>query len=471
MSSNDNLIVCADNNGKISDLFKVSPENIVGGDGVVDISASGINLVSSKISLSSNNENDIGRKAWYFYDYDLFEADNETLYSAGDYIYLSTFTIWMTNKTSGANEYANLCSNTTEGTAKISYADYKKIANHFKKTYANAELDGLVITNITFPDTIPSKTEFSVEITINDGTKVLFKVQTATPAKYNNIKNKFLNRDTSKNMYFRTLELYNATQYKQVRLYLSDKQIKQISDYKNTSYQISDNEKLLESLVGDTDNKIQLPAGADMTLIANIHYDSAFTYVSCSDSIDSRLYIDVELKDPIQNNVYTIFETGITDPDGVIRRYSIFFTEYPQYGFSEICEFAAQIGVSSIVAGNYGFCAGGFNAVYDTYGIALGSSNKAKAYASIALGNNTISSEQGQCSVGRYNTEIDDAAFIIGNGSNNSTRSNALSVSWDGVITVPVFNKSTDGEYTATGTTAKLRVVKLDDDTLSLVLE
>ena len=30
MSSNDNLIVCADNNGKINDLFKVSPENIVG---------------------------------------------------------------------------------------------------------------------------------------------------------------------------------------------------------------------------------------------------------------------------------------------------------------------------------------------------------------------------------------------------------------------------------------------------------
>ena len=465
MSSNDNLIVCADKNGKISDLFKVSPENIVGSNGIVDISASGINLISPKISLSSNNENDIGRKAWYFYDYDLLKEDNKTLYSESDDIYVSTFTIWMTNKTTGVNEYSNLCGNTTEGTAKISYADYKKIANHFKKTYANAQLDNLVITNIEFPDTIPSKTEFNVEITINNDDIVLFKVQTATPAKYNNIKSKFLNRDTSKNMYFRTFELYNAIQYKQVRVYLTDKQIEQISDYKNPSYVIDNLEELRTSL------NSTFPVAAEMSLITNIHYSSVFKYISCSDNSTERPYINAELVNPLQDNVYTIFESGITNPEGVIRRYSIFFTEYPQYGTNEICSFAAQIGVDNTVAGNYGFAAGGFNSVYDTYGIALGSSNKAKAYGSVALGNNTISSEQGQCTVGKYNTEIKEASFIIGNGTSNSARSNALSVSWDGVITVPVFNKSNDGEYTATSKTAKLRVVKLDDDTLSLELE
>ena len=34
MSNNDNLIVCADDNGKINDLFKISPENIVGNNPV-----------------------------------------------------------------------------------------------------------------------------------------------------------------------------------------------------------------------------------------------------------------------------------------------------------------------------------------------------------------------------------------------------------------------------------------------------
>lgn len=66
---------------------------------------------------------------------------------------------------------------------------------------------------------------------------------------------------------------------------------------------------------------------------------------------------------------------------------------------------------------------------------AIGSGCKATYDGAIAIGDGLISDSNHQTSVGRYNLANSNCAFVIGNGSDNQNRSNALAVAWDGNIT------------------------------------
>ena len=70
-----------------------------------------------------------------------------------------------------------------------------------------------------------------------------------------------------------------------------------------------------------------------------------------------------------------------------------------------------------------------------SYTIALGDNSHAEGRETRALGNNSTSS-QSQHVQGEYNIEDTHGkyAFIIGNGTSNSNRSNAFAIDWNGLI-------------------------------------
>lgn len=86
---------------------------------------------------------------------------------------------------------------------------------------------------------------------------------------------------------------------------------------------------------------------------------------------------------------------------------------------------------------------------------AEGNETTASGQASHAEGYNTIASGNYQHVQGKYNVEDTSKAFIIGNGTLNSARSNALTVDWDGNVDVSGNIKAaglTDGTTTKTMT-------------------
>ena len=84
--------------------------------------------------------------------------------------------------------------------------------------------------------------------------------------------------------------------------------------------------------------------------------------------------------------------------------------------------------------------------------------NQAGGRGSCAHGKGTKASSNYQTAIGQYNIADSNNvyAFIIGNGSDNSNRSNAMSVAWDGTIVsknLPAVS-GTDGTYQLTATTS-----------------
>ena len=66
------------------------------------------------------------------------------------------------------------------------------------------------------------------------------------------------------------------------------------------------------------------------------------------------------------------------------------------------------------------------------YSHAEGDSCVASGPASHASGTGTLAQYSSQTAIGKWNAIDDNFAFIIGNGSDNSSRSNAFAVTWDG---------------------------------------
>ena len=109
-------------------------------------------------------------------------------------------------------------------------------------------------------------------------------------------------------------------------------------------------------------------------------------------------------------------------------------------------------------ATNYGSVALGYGAVKSKgYGsFAAGDCTQALKQYSVAFGSNTISDSPGQTSIGKCNVQDSNNtyAFIIGNGTSTSARSNALTVDWSGNIqcnNIPA-PPSSDGSYKLTCT-------------------
>ena len=99
-------------------------------------------------------------------------------------------------------------------------------------------------------------------------------------------------------------------------------------------------------------------------------------------------------------------------------------------------------GPSTVALGNHASASGtgsvaiGSGATASYQSVALGTDVSATGYASLAQNRGTIARGTGQTALGRFNTEDmgDTYAVIIGNGTSDSARSNALTVDWSGNV-------------------------------------
>lgn len=90
-----------------------------------------------------------------------------------------------------------------------------------------------------------------------------------------------------------------------------------------------------------------------------------------------------------------------------------------------------MLGTGNKVTGHYGVAAG-YNNVANTQSVALGVNNVADVWRAFALGTGLKAKYMDQVVVGGFNVINGNAAFIVGNGTSDTARSNAFVVNKDG---------------------------------------
>ena len=110
--------------------------------------------------------------------------------------------------------------------------------------------------------------------------------------------------------------------------------------------------------------------------------------------------------------------------------------------------YSTTMGYGAIAEGNSSTAMGIETGASGTASTAMGQSTKASGYASTTMGYSTIASDTSSLVIGEYNllgstvtnsaTEFstENTAFVIGNGTANESRSDALTVLFDGTTTI-----------------------------------
>ena len=98
--------------------------------------------------------------------------------------------------------------------------------------------------------------------------------------------------------------------------------------------------------------------------------------------------------------------------------------------------YAHAEGYNAWAAGDYSHAEGYQTLVSGPYSHAEGLGTMASGQVSHASGNGTIASKNNQCVIGTYNVSDYDAPFIIGDGTSDSSRSNAMVIDWKGNIRI-----------------------------------
>ncbi|MFB9106132.1 hypothetical protein ACFFU1_14610, partial [Algibacter miyuki] len=123
---------------------------------------------------------------------------------------------------------------------------------------------------------------------------------------------------------------------------------------------------------------------------------------------------------------------GGNDPKGSVGAYSAAF------GHQNIASGAQAVALvnKSEATGNSSFAAGNVAKASGLYSIALGSQSEALENYSIVMGTGLIADDTNETVLGKYNADNAslDAVFQIGNGSNEGSRSNALTILKNGNI-------------------------------------
>ena len=126
-------------------------------------------------------------------------------------------------------------------------------------------------------------------------------------------------------------------------------------------------------------------------------------------------------------------------------------------------EYSFAEGYSTTASGDRSHSEGMYTEASGDLSHAEGYNAKASGYVAHAGGHATIASGRVQTAIGKWNVEdtSDEYAFIIGNGTGNNSRSNALAVDWDGGLHVNnhtgaigevVDNNATKSVVSGTGT-------------------
>ncbi len=104
-------------------------------------------------------------------------------------------------------------------------------------------------------------------------------------------------------------------------------------------------------------------------------------------------------------------------------------------------------GKSTTASGNYSHSEGINNTASGYASHVGGDQSRAEGYVSFAHGQGVVAGTYQQAVFGKYNSENEDALFIIGFGSDENSRANAFRVNWDG-------NCFAKGTFTASTTAA-----------------
>ena len=117
------------------------------------------------------------------------------------------------------------------------------------------------------------------------------------------------------------------------------------------------------------------------------------------------------------------FTTAPAVGDVIVIAYTTSWMQ-PHYSF----------GINTVTA-PYGFAEGRDNTVEGVFAHAEGVENKASGVFAHAQNHGTIASGEAQTCIGKYNIEDNNNAYvlIVGNG-NDTTRSNAMAVTWEGDV-------------------------------------
>jgi hypothetical protein len=115
-------------------------------------------------------------------------------------------------------------------------------------------------------------------------------------------------------------------------------------------------------------------------------------------------------------------------------------------------EASSVFGVENVVSGMGSASFGTQNTVTGNYGLASGQGNVVTGDKATALGDHLLAYTSHQTVLGHYNVgdENDEYALIVGNGSADDARSNALTVDWDGNVQAAGQVKSTTETYSLT---------------------
>ena len=103
--------------------------------------------------------------------------------------------------------------------------------------------------------------------------------------------------------------------------------------------------------------------------------------------------------------------------------------------------YSVASGAYSVASGYYSVASGYYSVASGTYSVASGNASVASGYYSVASGYYSVASGyysvasgNSQTVIGKYNVADTSSAFIIGNGTSTSARSNCLTVSFNGEI-------------------------------------
>lgn len=237
-----------------------------------------------------------------------------------------------------------------------------------------------------------------------------------------------------------------------------------------TTHYISETEEYTSSTYEDcpTSIDVSLPYIAqnitDITLVGtqyvNANTERAFTpsysFTSPSDTItitglpstgwNISYYIEYTSKEVLQSFTFG-GRSNVSDEYGV-RSFSSGYNHYVRG------KAAATFGNANTVNGKYAFASGADNVVAGVQSVAFGKSNHVKTGANncfvagtgnridnqskmaIALNCYNVATENYQTVIGKYNNYYKESgnAFVIGNGTSDDNRSNAMKVTWSGIL-------------------------------------
>ena len=116
-------------------------------------------------------------------------------------------------------------------------------------------------------------------------------------------------------------------------------------------------------------------------------------------------------------------------------------------GYSSVASGSSSVasGYYSVASGVYSVASGYHSVASGSYSVASGSYSVASGYYSVALNARTNAKGTYQTVVGVYNADDNNAYFIVGNGSSDTARSNAMTVSKTGVVTANTFKGALQG--------------------------